>query len=69
VATNPDLYVADHVVIYAMPYLVPLAQVCLSGSTYSTGALTVERYISICAPFFRQRHNIKARETFMRGGY
>jgi hypothetical protein len=27
----------------------------LSGSTFTTVALTVERYISVCTPFFRQR--------------
>jgi hypothetical protein len=28
----------------------------LSGSTFTTVALTVERYISVCTPFFRQRY-------------
>lgn len=32
----------------------------LSGSVYTTVALTVERYISVVVPFFRQRHNLKA---------
>ena len=29
---------------YLIPYLLPMAQMCLSGSTWSTVALTVERY-------------------------
>lgn len=51
----------DRVYFYLVPYLLPLLQICLSGSCYSTVALTVERYIAVCAPFFRLRHNIKAR--------
>ena len=34
----------DNVSIHLIPYVIPLAQVCLSGSCYSTIALTVERY-------------------------
>ena len=33
----------DVVSIHLIPYVIPLAQVCLSGSCYSTIALTVER--------------------------
>lgn len=51
----------DTVFIHMVPYAIPLAQICLSGSCYSTVALTVERYIAVCAPFFRLRHNIKTR--------
>lgn len=46
---------------YVAPYLVPLTQISLAGSSYSTVALTVERYLSVCQPFFKQRHNLKAR--------
>ena len=42
------------------PFLVPITQMALSGSVYTTVALTVERYISVVVPFFRQRHNLKA---------
>lgn len=34
----------DNIFIYLLPYAIPLAQICLSGSCYSTIALTVERY-------------------------
>ena len=33
----------DRVYGYLIPYLLPMAQMCLSGSTWSTVALTVER--------------------------
>ena len=42
------------------PYLVPVTQMALSGSVYTTVALTVERYISVVVPFFRTRHNLKS---------
>ncbi|TRY70870.1 hypothetical protein TCAL_02903 [Tigriopus californicus] len=51
----------DKIFIYAVPYVLPLAQICWFGSCYSTVALTVERYIAVCIPFFRLRHNIKLR--------
>ena len=38
----------------------PVMQISLSGSCYSTVALTMERYISVCMPFFKTRHNLKA---------
>ena len=38
----------------------PITQMALSGSVYTTVTLTVERYISVVVPFFRQRHNLKA---------
>ena len=45
------------------PRLAPyfgFTQIALMGSVYTTVALTVERYISVVMPFFRQRHNVKA---------
>ena len=37
-------YYRDNMSVYLIPYVIPLAQLCLSGSCYSTIALTVERY-------------------------
>jgi hypothetical protein len=48
------------VMLYALPYLIPLAQMSLSCSSLTTVALTVERYISLCWPYLRYRFNIKA---------
>lgn len=38
-----------------------LIQTSLTGSCYSTIAITIERFLSIRLPFFIQKHNIKAR--------
>ena len=45
----------NHVLIFCIPYLIPLAQITLSSSSYSTVSLTVERYISVCWPFVLYR--------------
>lgn len=37
----------------------PVTQMSISGSIYTTVALTVERYISVVTPFYRQKHNLK----------
>eukprot|EP00093_Oithona_nana_P011302 11302.XXX_412372_410513_1 [CDS] Oithona nana genome sequencing. len=50
----------DKVRVHMAPYLVPVTQMALSGSVYTTVALTVERYISVVVPFFRTRHNLKS---------
>ena len=42
------------------PYLMPVTQMALTGSVHTTVALTLERYISVVVPFFRQRNNLKA---------
>ena len=36
-------------------------QISLTGSCYTTVAITVERFLAVRSPFFIQRHNIKAR--------
>ena len=42
-----------------MPYkkmvtiILPLAHIALTGSIYSTLALTIERFITVCHPFFK----------------
>lgn len=33
----------DFVFIHMIPYVIPLAQICLSGSCFTTVALTIER--------------------------
>ena len=53
-------YFLVHIFVYLAPYLVPLTQMALTGSVHTTVALTLERYISVVIPFFRQRNNLKA---------
>ena len=53
-------YFLVHIFVYLAPYLVPLTQMALTGSVHTTVALTLERYISVVVPFFRQRNNLKA---------
>lgn len=50
----------DWIVVYLLPYLIPLTQMSFSASCYSTVTLTLERYFSVCKPFFKQRYNVKA---------
>ncbi len=45
----------ESVKIYLLPYLLPVIHVALVGSVYSTVALAVERYITVCHPFIRYR--------------
>jgi len=37
---------------YIIPTVLPLAQIALTGSIYSTLALAIERYISVCHPHY-----------------
>ena len=45
----------NEALIFAIPYLIPLAQITICSSSLSTVALTVERYISVCWPYFLYR--------------
>ena len=36
---------------HLVPWVLPVVQLCLSGSTWATVALTLERYISVARPF------------------
>ena len=42
--------------VVQLPFLLPIIHVALVGSIYSTVALVVERYITICHPFVRYRY-------------
>jgi len=37
---------------YIVPYILPMAQIALTGSIYSTLAVAIERYVSVCHPHY-----------------
>ena len=49
-----------NIFIYVIPFMIPLAQITLSGSSFTTVTLTIERYISLCAPYLRYTHGIRS---------
>ena len=48
-----DNYKDSGVYYYVLPWVLPMAQVGLTGSIYFTMAITVERYVTVCHPFYR----------------
>ena len=46
-----------------VPVLLPLAQICLTGSIYLTIAIAIERYTTVCHPFFKANICILSREN------
>ena len=38
---------------YVVPWALPMVQIGMTGSIYFTMAITVERYFTVCHPFFR----------------
>ena len=39
--------------LYMIPHLLPLAHISLTGSIFFTLAITIERYTTVCHPFFK----------------
>lgn len=48
-----DDYSDSGVYFYLLPYVLPLAQIGMTGSIYFTMAITLERYVTVCHPFYR----------------
>lgn len=45
---------------FILPKALPLAQIALTGSIYSTLAITIERYLIVCHPFYTVSHKWSA---------
>lgn len=54
-------YKASGIYYYLLPWILPLAQVGLTGSIYFTMAIALERYFTVCHPFFRVSHTWSSR--------
>ena len=48
-------------VFFAQPYLLPLAEIGLTGSIYFTIAISIERYVVICRPFLHLTRSLAPR--------
>lgn len=46
---------------FILPKALPLAQIALTGSIYSTLAITLERYLTVCHPFYTVSHKWAAK--------
>ncbi len=44
-----------------LPKALPVAQIAMTGSIYSTLAITIERYLIVCHPFYTVSHSWKAK--------
>lgn len=52
-----DNYLTSGTYYYVMPWALPIAQIGMTGSIYFTMAMTAERYLTVCHPFYRHSHN------------
>ena len=48
-------------IFFAQPYLLPLAEIGLTGSIYFTIAISIERYLVICRPFLHLTRSVAPR--------
>ena len=52
--TFSDTYKTSRFWHYTVMWVLPFAQICFTGNTYLTVAISVERYLTICRPFFHR---------------
>ena len=51
-----DSYLTSGAYFYIMPWALPIAQIGSTGSIYFTMAMTIERYLTVCHPFYHHSH-------------
>ena len=60
-----ETYAKSEYFNYSFPYVIPIAQMAMTGSIYITMALTIERYVSVCHPFYRVAHPWSAKNIVL----
>ena len=50
---------------YTILWVLPVAQMCFTGNTYLTVAVSIERYLTICRPLYHRAHSWKAPMYFV----
>ena len=48
--TSP--FMKDGMWYYIVPFAIPIGQISMTGSVYFTAAITIERYLTVCKPFY-----------------
>ena len=56
-----DSYVNDGPWYYIVPSAIPVGQISMTGSVHFTTAITVERYLTVCHPFYMVSRNLSAK--------
>ena len=59
-------YAESSIPQYLTPWVLPIAQIAVTGNIYFTVAISIERYIVICRPlFYRGHHSQKPSKYFV----
>ena len=46
---------------YVVPWAIPIGQVCMTGGAYFTIVITIERYLTVCHPFYMVSRQLSAK--------